>query len=90
MIDEAFLSFETMMEKMLSLSDPISNERVGVRSHIYEFEISSPVELDVSLDEHGNLKIGTVPPLYRVDTSYLPSFHQLRFRAEISRGPHGE
>jgi hypothetical protein len=29
------------------------------------------------------LRIGTVPPLYHVDTAIKPSLHRLTFRAEL-------
>jgi hypothetical protein len=40
------------------------------------------VELDIVKDEYGKIKIGIVPPLYRVETTFEPSYHSIRFTAE--------
>ena len=40
----------------------------------------------MACDEGGELRIGSTPPLYYVDTSIRPSFHRLKFTADIYRG----
>jgi hypothetical protein len=47
-------------------------------------EIESPVELDVTRDHTGSLRIGTTPPLYGIMTTIAPSFHRLSFSAGLS------
>jgi hypothetical protein len=89
MMDEAFLPFQEIIEQMLSFGGEIINEEMGVHSYIYACEIESPVELDVFRDEKGGLHIGSTPPLYNVDTSFKPSFHRLRFMAQLSEKAHG-
>ncbi len=86
MIDEAFMPFREIIERMLAFEGEFVDEEAGVHSYIYEYEIDSPVELDVARDEDGTLQIGSTPPLYYVDTSIRPSFHRLRFTADISQG----
>jgi hypothetical protein len=90
MIDEAFMPFQQIIEEMLSFEGEIIDEEAGVRSYINRYEIESPLELDVFRDEEGHLRIGSTPPLYYVDTSFRPSFHRLKFRAEISESSDGE
>jgi hypothetical protein len=90
MIDEAFMPFREIIERMLAFDGEFVDEEAGVRSYIYEYEIESPVELDVARGEDGSLQIGSTPPLYYVDTSFRPSFHRLRFTADISRGSNGD
>ena len=89
MIDEAFMPFEQIVARMLSFRGEIVDEEAGVRSYIYRCEIESPVELNVFRDEDGNLQIGSTPPIYYVDTSFRPSYHKLRFKAEISEDTDG-
>ena len=89
MIDEAFMPFQQIIEKMLAFGGEFVDEEAGVRSYIYKCEIESPVELNVVRDEQGALHIGSTPPLYYVDTSFRPSFHRLKFTADISRGSDG-
>lgn len=88
-LDEAFMPFQRMMENLLTLGNELIDEEQGVRSHIVKFEIESPVELQIVREEDGQVRIGTTPPLYRVETSVLPSFHALKFKAELTRDSDG-
>lgn len=90
MIDEAFMPFREIVERMLAFENEFVDEEAGVRTYVYECEIESPVELDVARDEDGALRIGSTPPLYYERTSFLPSFHRLRFKAEINRESNGD
>lgn len=89
-MDEAFMPFQQIVERMLSFGGEIVDEEAGVRSYVYECEIESPVELNVVRDEEGALRIGSTPPLYYVDTSIRPSFHRLRFTAQLSQETNGD
>ena len=90
MIDEAFMPFRQIIQRMLAFDGGIFDEEAGVQSYIYECEIDSPIELDVVRDENGVLQIGSTPPIYYVDTSFRPSFHRLRFTAHLSRDSDGD
>lgn len=72
-----------ILAEMLSFRAGIEDPDAGVQSYIYRCEIDSPVELDVSRDAEGRLCIGSTPPLYYTATTFLPSFHRVRFVAEI-------
>jgi hypothetical protein len=87
MIDPAFRTFSEIVERMLAFNGMLVDEAEGVRSHIYEVGIETPVELDIVRDEHGVLRIGSTPPLYRVDTSIQPSFHRITFTARVHEHP---
>jgi hypothetical protein len=88
-MDEAFLPLQQMLEELASFTGAIEDPEAGVRSYIHAFEIESPIELDVFRDAGGALRIGSVPPLYRVDTSFRPSYHRLRLAAALSGGTDG-
>jgi hypothetical protein len=89
MIDEAFMPFGEIVRRLLAFRGEIIDDAAGVRSYIYACEIESPVELDIVLDEHGALQIGSTPPLYYVNTSLRPSYHKLRITAEVTGGDNG-
>lgn len=82
-MDEAFLPLHRMLQAMTADGD-IRSERHGIHMYVHRYSIESPVELDVARGEDGSLSIGSVPPLYRVETSFRPSYHQIRFAAELS------
>ena len=86
MIDEAFISFSDMVHKVLAVDGDFFDEENGVRTHISEMEVGTPIELDVKVDESGKVRIGAVPPLYRVYTSFRPSYHSVTIKAEYSIG----
>lgn len=82
-MDDAFLPLHRMIAEMGSFPPEIVDEEAGVRSHIHTFEIATPIELDVFRDDDGTLRIGSTPPLYRVDTTFRPWFHNIRFLAKL-------
>ena len=82
MIDEAFMPFSEIIKKMIPTETEYFDEEAGVHSYIYEASIESPMELDVQWDNNGQLQIGSVPPLYYVDTTFKPSYHRISFTAE--------
>ncbi len=84
-MDEAFVPLRHLVERLLAFDGELTEEQAGVRSRITACEIEAPVELDVTRDEGGALRIGSVPPLYPLRTSVLPSFHRLRFTATLAR-----
>lgn len=87
-MDEAFIPLHEMILGMAATGDIRSDEH-GIHMYIEGLEIESPIELDMTVHSGGSVEIGSVPPLYRVDTSVLPSFHKIRFTAELTGGAEG-
>lgn len=82
MIDEAFLPFNKMVEEMVDVNAEFYTADKGIHLYAYEMEVMTPVELDIIVDENGKITLGLVPPLYRVETSFRPSYHSISFTAE--------
>jgi hypothetical protein len=83
-MDEAFLPFTGIVQRMLAIQGEFVDPDAGVRSYIYACEVEMPVELDVYRDAAGQLHIGSTPPLYYVDTSLRPSYHRLKVTAHLA------
>jgi hypothetical protein len=81
-VDKAFIPLHEMVIGMAAQGD-IHSEDLGIHMYIERFSIDSPIELDLGVGTDGTVAIGSVPPLYRVDTSLRPSYHQIRFSAEL-------
>jgi len=81
-MDESFMPFNEILEKMISINGEIYDDHMGIHSYIYAFDVGTPVELEILRDENGRLQIGTVPPLYRISTSFRPSYHAITFTCE--------
>jgi hypothetical protein len=88
-VDEAFLPLHRIIEGMAPHEAEFRDDDAGVRTYVDAFAIDSPVELDVSRDDRGDLRIGSTPPIYYVNTSLRPSYHRMRFRAELTHGDGG-
>lgn len=84
-MDEAFIPLHEMIVGMAATGD-IRSEQAGIHMYIHRLSVESPIELDMSRDADGRLRLGTVPPMYRVSTSYRPSYHHIRFTAELASG----
>ena len=84
------MPFADIIRRLVAFGDELVDEEQGVRSYIYEYNIESPVELDVVKADDGQLQIGSTPPLYYVDTSIKPSFHRLKFRADLAEVSDGD
>jgi hypothetical protein len=82
LIDEAMISFEEMVNELTEPVGEIIDEENGVLMGISKISIDMPIQLDVVVDENGKVHLGTTPPLYHVETSFMPIFHQLRFTFE--------
>jgi hypothetical protein len=81
-MDEAFIPLHEMIVGMAAGGD-IHSDDAGVHMYIDRFSVDSPIELDLSVADDGEVAIGSVPPLYRVTTTYRPSYHQIRFTAAL-------
>lgn len=84
-MDEAFTPLHQMILGMAAGGD-LRSELHGVHMFIHRFSVESPIELDLSANADGTISIGSVPPLYRENTTFRPSFHQIRFTAELDNG----
>jgi hypothetical protein len=76
-MDEAFIPLSKMIESITDIEGEIYTDDQGIHSYIYAFDVSTPIELDVFKDEHGKLQIGSVPPIYRVPTTFRPLYHSI-------------
>jgi hypothetical protein len=89
MMDEAFLPFAEIVGRLIAFHGEFTDEQAGVHSYIYRCEIEMPVELDIGRDDLGQLRIGSTPPLYYVDTSFRPSYHRLKVVACLAEDRDG-
>lgn len=85
-MDEAFLPLHLLVPELLPQIPDLVDEDAGTRSRVTAYEVSTPVELDITA-VRGDVQIGSVPPLYHLDTSFFPVLHQLRVVAVCEELP---
>ena len=81
-MDQAFVHLGQIVADLVDF-DELRDEEAGVRSYVHRARIESPVELSIRVAADGAVEIGSMPPLYRVETSLRPSYHRLTFTAEL-------
>lgn len=86
-LDEAFLPLHELVPLLLPDLPDLVDEEAGVRSSVVGCDVTTPVELDVVVDEHGQVTLGGTPPLYHFATSTLPVFHSVRLVAVREAAP---
>jgi len=78
--DEDFISLAGFMEELTQvdyyLEDQFQDQTIATQ--VKHVEIESPCQLDVVLDEEGKVSIGAIPPLYYLNTSFMPVFHAIK------------
>jgi hypothetical protein len=82
-VDEAFVPFHRLVVELAASAD-IRSEEHGIHMYVHRYSVETPIELDIVVGADGSVQIGSVPPLYRVDTTYRPSYHQIRYSAELA------
>jgi hypothetical protein len=80
-IDEAFLPLSELLPLLLPDLSELRDDTMGVLSTVTGVDLETPVELDIVVDPSGRVAIGGTPPIYHLETSSLPVFHQVRFTA---------
>src|SRR5215813_12399788 len=88
-MDEAFIPLSKMIEGVTDISGEIYTDDQSIHSYIYAFDVSTPIELDVFKDENGKLQIGSVPPIYRVPTTFRPLYHSISLNMKKINDPDG-
>ena len=49
-----------------------------------DVEMSIPIQLDLHVNDDGRVTIGGSPPLFYVDTTVMPVFHQLKVTINVN------
>lgn len=80
-VDDAFLPLAELLAELLPQLPDLIDPDAGVRSRVTGIQIETPVELDISVQPDGAVRLGGTPPIYHVETSTLPVFHTIRLVA---------
>jgi len=78
--DEDFIALSSFIKELAQVDYYLEEqfEDKTIAAHVKSVEIESPCQMDVAVDESGNVSIGTIPPMYYVSTSFMPVFHNIK------------
>jgi hypothetical protein len=82
LIDEALSPFSGLLEQLSDLDGWLDDPQWGVQMQLENADLELPVQLQVGVGEQGRIVIGASPPLYFLETSIMPVFHQITVRVE--------
>ena len=82
-IDESMMSLSDMVEDLVEPFEPEQDEHRFLSMSLQSIHLDMPVQLQVSVFDGGKVKLGITPPLYKIETSFQPVFHQIKFTCAI-------
>lgn len=84
MNDEDFIEFSDFVLEMANVDFYFSehfmeNEIVLMPEKI---ETETPIQLSIEIDENNEVRIEAIPPMYYVETTFMPVFHKIKLNIE--------
>lgn len=81
-IDEAMMTLSDMVQDLVEPFEPEQDKEQQISMSLVSIHLDMPVQLQVSVAADGKVTLGLTPPLYQIETSFAPVFHQVRFTCE--------
>ena len=85
LIDEAMLEMADLLSQMNGSEEDLASGEYGFTLYPESIFLDMPLQLDIQKTEDGRMVIGGSPPLYYVETTIMPVFHQLRMKIEVTK-----
>lgn len=82
-VDEAMLQVNEFITEMTDLEAYMLSPDQDFAMKVKSIFIDMPLQLDLHVQEDGQVKLGSSPPLYYVETTVMPVFHQIKVNIEI-------
>ncbi|WP_044398256.1 hypothetical protein [Lacinutrix sp. Hel_I_90] len=84
MDDEDFIALHEFILEMANvdfyLTEHFLDEEIVLKPK--KIETQTPVQLAIEIDENNEVKIGAIPPMYYVETTFMPVFHNIKLTIE--------
>jgi hypothetical protein len=84
LIDETMLAWSEFISQMTEVDGYLRDDEMGTAMQLEKVEMSMPIQLELHVGDDGKVVIGGSPPLYYVDTTILPVFHQLSIKIGVT------
>lgn len=84
-INEDFIEFNEFIEELASI-DSYMDKRIDhqiVAMQVEKITTETACQLSIEVDSDGAVSIGTIPPMYYLETSFMPVFHNIKINFEL-------
>jgi hypothetical protein len=82
-VDESMMSLSDMVEDLVEPFEPEQDEHQFLSMSLQSIHLDMPVQLQVAISADGKVTLGITPPLYKIETSFEPVFHQIKFTCAV-------
>lgn len=84
-IDEAMLEIGDFVSQMSDIDGYLTSEEAEFALEMEKVDLDMPLQLDIRVAEDGRVNIGSSPPLYYVETTIMPVFHQIQISIDVDK-----
>ena len=78
------LEWSEFISQMTEVDGYLRDDEMGTAMQLEMVEMSMPIQLELHVGEDGQVILGGSPPLYYVNTTILPVFHQLSIKIGVT------
>ena len=86
MLDEFLHPCARLFEDIADLDAHLVDHDLGVAMEMERADVSTPIELDVAVEDDGRVTLITAPPTQHVETTYMPVLHRVRMVVTADAG----
>lgn len=79
-IDEALHPFSVLIKGLTDMALDPEEEFAFQHLKAEHIEVDIPVELEILVDENGEVTIGSAPPTQQIETTFMPVIHRMRVK----------
>lgn len=84
--NSVFASFSGIIEQLADLTDPLEDPISGQIFQIEQVTVTLPIELNISVNDEGNVTLRSSPPTQTTETTIFPVFHRLNLQIIATDG----
>ena len=84
-IDEAMLEMGEFIVQVSDFEGHLFDPDSLTSFQLEEVDLSMPVQLDLLVQDDGEVTLGSSPPLYYADTTIMPVFHQMKVKIRVTK-----
>jgi hypothetical protein len=83
--DDFFISLSDFVEDLSSIDYRISAQlnHENISQTIENISMETACQLQINVEENGKVSIGAIPPMYYLETSVMPVFHNIKLKIEL-------